>query len=179
MSSSRERSSEEKKAMFANMNHVDLGISSTQIGIPNQIPTFNHQDENEIHNFAESNFEKFEKGEMEVVKDKNLTQSQKVSEIEKIEKEEVAVEELTKTVRVVQSPNSSGHEKFKVLDNFLKDKRYSKTLPKSIRDKLEDQRELLEMKGFGKKTSTDPHKEDSEVLIDGHEIDVEVKISNG
>lgn len=161
------------------MSQVDVGISSSQIGIPNQIPLFNETDEDEINKFAESNFEKFEKNELSVVKDKKLSDQQKVDAIQKIEREESAIDELAKTVKTVQSPNSSGHEKFMVLDKFLNDGRYSKTLPSSIREKLVRERELLKEQGFSKKTSTDQDKEHSEVLMDGHEIDVEVKISDG
>lgn len=165
--------------MFANMNHVDIGISSTQIGIPNEIPSFGLNEENEINNFAESNFEKFEKNELKVVKDKGLSDKEKVKEIQKIEKEELSIDELSKTIKTVQSPNSSGQEKFLALDKFLKDKKHSSTLPESIREKLELKMEMLEQRGFGKNSSTDPDKEDIEVLMDGKEIDVEVKISNG
>lgn len=165
--------------MFANMTHVDVGISSTQIGIPNEIPSFGLREENEISNFAESNFEKFEKNELKIVKDKGLSDQEKVKGIEKIEKEQLAIDELSKTVKTVQSPNSSGEEKFIALDKFLKDKEHSSTLPKSIREKLELKRDMLEHKGFGKNSSTDPNKEDTEVLMAGREIDVEVKISNG
>jgi len=172
-------SDKERKAMFANMNKVDIGISSFQIPTTHEIPVFGLKDENEITSFAESNFEKFEKSELKIVKDKNLSDSAKVQKIEEIEKKEFAIDELSKTLNTVQSPNSSGHEKFVVLDTFLKDKKYTKTLPISIRKKLEDQRELLIEQNFGKKSSTTQDKEGEEALIEGRQIEVEVKITDG
>jgi len=61
----------------------------------------------------------------------------------------------------------------------LKDEKYSKTLPISIRKKLEDQRRLLMEKNLGEKISTTQDKEGGESLIQGKEIDIEVKIKDG
>lgn len=165
--------------MFANMHNVEIGITSLDVPMSHDIPVFDSQDENQISSFAESNFEKFEKEELKTVKDKNLSDSGKIQKIQEIEKKENAIDELSKTLHTVQSPNSSRHEKFMSIDNFLKDEKYSKTLPESIRKKLQDQRKLLMEKNFGEKISTSQDKEGGESLIHGKEIDIEVKIKDG
>jgi len=71
-------SDKERKAMFANMHNVDIGITSLEVPMSHDIPVFGSDDENQISSFAESNFEKFEKEELKAVKDKNLTDSGKI-----------------------------------------------------------------------------------------------------